>query len=329
MQPEMDVVATLIRSAGRRVEPPQEAYRQVFVAAHTAFRAKAARQRNRALMLWAGAAAAIVLGVVLAMRWTSPLAPPAELAQVARVAGAAEFAAGDGWRPLPGAGARLAAGTRIRTRSDGRAAIVLAAGESLRMAPDTEVVLDAPGRLYLQRGTAYLDGGTRPARAGIEVVTPAGTARELGTQFELHVAGTGLRLRVREGSVAIDHGGHSVTGLAGEEVSIDAFGGVLRTTIRPDDPAWQWAEAIAPMPDMDGQPAATLIAWVARETGRRLRYESPLVEQRAGSVILHGEIRHLAPMEALEAMLATTDLQVALDGNTMEVRSRSHDPPGL
>ncbi len=161
------------------------------------------------------------------------------------------------------------------------------------------------------------------------MVTPAGTARELGTQFELHVAGTGLRLRVREGAVAIDHGGRSVTGQAGEEVSIDSFGGVLRTTIPPDDPAWQWAEAIAPMPDMDGQPASTLIAWVARETGRRLRYESPLVEQRAGTVILHGEIRHLAPMEALEAMLATTDLRVELDGNTMEIRSRSHDPPGL
>ena len=324
MQPEMDVVASLIRSAGRRVEPPQDAYRQVFVAAHAAFRAKAARQRNRVLMLWAGAAATVVLGAALAMRWTSPFAPPAELARVARTIGAVEIAEGDNWRPVLDAQAKLAAGTRIRTRADGRAAIALAAGESLRMAPDTEVVLDAPGRLYLQRGTAYLDGGPQPARAGIEVVTPAGTARELGTQFELRVAGTGLRLRVREGAVAIDHGGRSVTGLAGEEVSIDAFGGVLRTTIQPDDPAWQWAEAIAPMPDMDGQPASALIAWVARETGRRLRYESPLVEERAGTVILHGEIRHLAPLEALEAMLATTDLRVELDGNTMEIRSRSH-----
>ena len=42
----------------------------------------------------------------------------------------------------------------------------LAAGESLRIAPDTEIVLDAPRRLYLQHGTAYLDSGTRPARAG-------------------------------------------------------------------------------------------------------------------------------------------------------------------
>ena len=184
-------------------------------------------------------------------------------------------------------------------------------------------MFDAPGRLYLQRGTVYLDSGPRPAKAGIEIVTPAGTAREVGTQFELQVAGTALRLRVREGAVIVDHGGRSLTGRAGEEVSIDGLGSVRRAAIPPSHPAWQWAEAIAPMPDMDGQPASALIAWVARETGRRLRYESPQVEQRAASVILHGEIRHLAPIEALEAMLATTDLWVEFDGDTIEVRSRS------
>jgi ferric-dicitrate binding protein FerR (iron transport regulator) len=322
MESELDIVESLIRSAGRRVEPPQDAYRRVFAAAHTAFRAQAARRRDRARMLWAGAAAAVVLGVALVMRWAPPLAQPVELARVARIVGAVEVATGDGWQPLLEAQANLAAGTRIRTRTDGRAAIELAAGVSLRLAPDSEAVLDAPGRLYLQRGTAYLDSGPRPARRGIEVVTPAGTARELGTQFELHVAGVGLRLRVREGAVVIDHGGRSVTGQAGEEVSIDPFGGVQRTTIAPDDPAWQWAESVAPMPDMDGQPASALIAWVARETGRNLRYATPQVEQRAATVILHGEIRHLAPLEALEAMLATTDLWVELDGHTMEIRSR-------
>ena len=81
------------------------------------------------------------------------------------------------------------------------------------------------------------------------------------------------------------------------------------------------------MPDMDGKPASALISWVARETGRKLAYESPLVEQRATAAILHGDIRHLPPMAALEAMLATTDLFVELKGDTMEIRSRSIEPP--
>jgi hypothetical protein len=328
MESEKDIVASLIRASGRRVAPPEEAYRQVFVAAHAAFREKTARRRERLWGLWAGAAAVLVLAVALMFQWTPPVARQGELARVVRMAGEVEVATGDVWRPLAQARSRLTAGIRVRTPADGRAALALAGGESLRLAAGTEVMLDAPGRLYLQHGTIYLDSGERPAAARVEIVTPAGTARDVGTQFELHVDGVALRLRVREGVVMLDRGGQSVTGRAGEQVAIDGLGGVARTAIAADDPAWQWAESIAPIPDMDGRPASALIAWVARETGRRLRYESPLVEQRAAAVILHGDIRHLAPMEALEAMLATTDLTVELDGDTMEIRSRSHEPPG-
>jgi hypothetical protein len=80
---------------------------------------------------------------------------------------------------------------------------------------------------------------------------------------------------------------------------------------------------MAQAPEIDGRPATELFAWVARETGRRLRYASPEVEQRAATVILHGNIRHLAPLAALDAMLATTDLEYALIGDTMEIRARA------
>lgn len=328
MRPETDIVESLIRSSGRRIEPPADAYQEVFIAAHAAFREKSARRRERLRGLWAVAAAVLVVSVALLFRWMPPAAQQGELAQFARVLGDVEVATGDLWRPAAEAQSRLAAGVRIRTRSGGRAALSLVGRESLRLAPDTEVMLDAPGRLYLQRGTLYVDSGARPPAAHIEVVTPAGTAHDVGTQFELRIANDELRLRVREGRVVIDRGGQSVTGRAGEEVSIDRMGGVARAAIAADDPAWQWVEAVAPVPDLDGKPAATLIAWAARETGRRLQYESPETEQRAKGVILHGDIRHLAPMEALEAVLATTDLMVELQGNTLVVRSRSNEPPG-
>jgi ferric-dicitrate binding protein FerR (iron transport regulator) len=324
MNPQSDIVESLIRGAGRRIEPPEDACRQVFAAAQAAFRAKAAERRDRRRMLWAGAAAAAALVVAVSLRWELPIAASGELARVARVTGQVEVANGSDWRPVEGTGLPLLAGARIRTLTGGLAAIELEGGSSLRIAPETAVMLDAPGRLYLESGTVYVDSGARPSKSGIEIVTAMGTARDVGTQFELRFARSALRLRVREGAVTIDHGGRSLTGEAGEEVAIDGLGGVQRTAVPPTDPAWQWAESVAPMPDMDGQPASALIAWVARETGRSLRYASPLVEQQAASVILHGEIRHLAPMQALEAMLATTDLRVELDGDTMEVRSRSH-----
>ena len=107
------------------------------------------------------------------------------------------------------------------------------------------------------------------------------------------------------------------------QLEINSLGGVTRSPIAATDMAWQWAETIAPAPDIDGQPASVLLTWVARETGRRLYYESAAVETRAAAVILHGNILHLAPLAALDVMLATTDLEYVLVGDTMEVRTRT------
>lgn len=323
MDTEKDIVESLIRTAGKRAEPPEDAYLQVLAAATTAFREKTARRHERQWVLWAGAAAVLTLALALMFQWTPPSAERAELARVVRVIGSAEQATGDVWQPLGETQAPLTGGTKLRTLAGGRAVLMLQGGTSLRLAAETEVMLDAPGRLYVRQGMIYVDSGPGTRTARLEIVTPAGTARDLGTQFELQVAGAALRLRVREGSVSIDRGGGPVTGIAGDQISIDVLGAVERASIAADAVEWRWAEDLAPTPDIDGQPAAALIAWVARETGRRLRYESPDVEQRAATVILHGNIRHLEPLAALDAMLATTDLEYVVDGDTMEIRART------
>jgi ferric-dicitrate binding protein FerR (iron transport regulator) len=327
MEHDKDVVESLIRSAGRRAQPPEEAYRQVFAAASDAFRRKTARRRDRMWLAWASVAAAFVIAVAVVLDREPTAARGDALAQLARAIGGVEIAFDDAWQPLAASRSPLTAGVKLRTLAHGRAALALSSGESFRLAGGTEVILDAPGRVYVQRGTIYVDSGADAHGPPIEIVTPAGTARNLGTQFELRVAGAALRLRVREGSVVIDRGGRSLTGAAGEEIEIDRLGGVSRNPIAPDDAAWQWAESIAPVPDVDGKPAAILISWAARETGRRLRYASPAVQQRAASVILHGNIRHLPPLTALEAMLATTDLTVVLRGDTMEIHARDVSSP--
>lgn len=327
MKPDTDIVESLIRSAGRRVEPPEDAYRQTLVAATAAFRSKVARRRQRRLGIWAGAAAAAVLALALIAPWSPPAGGRGELARVVRVIGSAEQLDGDDWRALDEGRGSLGTGVRVRTRAGGRVALALSDGGSLRLAAGTEVTLQAPGRLTVSGGTIYVDSGTVPGAGRLEIVTPAGTARDIGTQFELQVAGTALRLRVREGSVSIDRGGQLLTGVAGEQIAIDVLGSVVRDGIAPDDEAWQWTESVAPTPDMDGRPASELIAWVARETGRRLHYATPQVERRAAEVILHGNIRNLSPLEALDAMLATTDLEYALEGHTMEIRARQPGTP--
>jgi ferric-dicitrate binding protein FerR (iron transport regulator) len=321
MKQETDIVETLLRRAGRRVDPPEDAYRAVLAAASDAFRRKASRQRQRRWFAVA-AAASVVVALALAVQW-NVTSGGSEAATIERLVGGVEVAHGDAWKPLEESQGSLGTGRRLRTRSDGRAVLALAGGASLRFAGDTEAMLDGPRRLFVQRGTIYVDSGEPPGADHVEVVTPAGTARDVGTQFELRVENAQLRLRVREGSVQLDRGGRSVIGSAGEQIVIDDFGGVTRTAIAADARDWAWAEALAPVPEIDGRPASQLIGWVARETGRRLRYESPAVEQRAATVILHGNIRHLPPLAALEAMLATTDLEYVLEGDTMEIRARS------
>jgi len=317
-----DLVASLIRAAGRRTEPPEEAYRQVLGAATDALRRKTAQRHERTWLLWAGAAGVAVFAIALMLQWTPPAAQREPIARIERVIGAVEQGTGDVWSPLGEATVAFSRGTQIRTLAGGAAGLLLGSGASLRLAADTEIMLDTPSHLYLRRGTIYLDN-FGSVGTGYRIETPAGTARDVGTQFELKVSGKTLRLRVREGRVEIDRAGALLTGSAGEQLELDLLGGVTRSPLAATDVAWQWAESVAPAPDIDGQPASVLLAWVARETGRQLHYESTAVETRAANVILHGNIRHLAPLAALDAMLATTDLEYTLVGDTMEVHVRT------
>ncbi len=317
-----DLVAALIRRAGRRTDPPEAAYQQVLTAATAAFREKTAKRRGRKLMLWAAAASVAALAIALLLPWNTS-SRNSQVATVARVIGTVELGDGDGWKPMTDSGGALVEGARLRTLPGASAALALDGGASLRLAAATEVQMDGARRMLLRSGTLYLDNAGNVG-TGYRIETSVGTARDVGTQFELHVAGGALRLRVREGRVEIDRAGRLMTGSAGEQLDVDALGGVTRSSIGTADVAWQWAETIAPAPDIDGQPATALIAWVARETGRQLRYQSAAVESRAAAVILHGNIEHLAPLAALDVMLATTDLEYTLlDDDTMEIRTRT------
>jgi hypothetical protein len=111
MDKSQDLVESLIRTAGRRVEPPEDAYRQVFAAANEAFRARTARRRESLWMLWAGAAAVLVLAVALMLQWTPPGAGREELARIERAIGGVERATGDVWQPVGESAAPL---TRAR-----------------------------------------------------------------------------------------------------------------------------------------------------------------------------------------------------------------------
>lgn len=316
-----DPVASLIRAAGRRQKPPEDAYRTVLAAAQATLREQVATRRQRRIA-WAVAATVVVAILATLTPWNPVSTQRPVLATVARVVGSVEVKGEADWQPMAESGRGLAAGERIRTLAGGRVALALAGGESLRLAASTEVVINDARQFFLEEGTIYLDG-KGSVGTGIRIGTAAGTARDIGTQYELFSTDGILRLRVREGRVEIERAGSRLTGDAGEQLDIGVLGDVLRSPIAADDPVWLWAESLAPAPDIDGRPASELLEWVARETGRKLHYVDAAIRQRAESVVLHGNISHLAPLEALDVMLATTDLEYLLVGDRMEVRTRA------
>ena len=69
-----------------------------------------------------------------------------------------------------------------------------------------------------------------------------------------------------------------------------------------------------------------LLNWVACETGKRVIFEAPGVRLKVSNTILHGSVRNLPPLEALDVMLATTDMDyILLDSSVILIRLRDED----
>ena len=254
------------------------------------------------------------------------------MASADRIVGRVEWRApaASRWSPLRADGGdALGIGSRVRTGDHSFAGLRLANGSSLRVAPHSELLFAAGREISLTSGTLYVDSGSAGTSTGspFEVVTPAGRAVEIGTQYSVsYDADSGYVLRVREGRVRLLRGAGVIESIAGEMLRIDAVGQVEQDTVTPTSKTWQWTQIVAPVPDIEAQPVTRLLDWVTRETGFGLRYASPATRERATRTLLHGDIGTLTPIDALDVLLATTDLQYTLlDDGTIEVGARTAD----
>lgn len=315
-----DTLASLIQACGHREAPPEWAYERAYAAMTDAWRAKVRARRVRTIV--ALAASIAVLGVTAVLTFNlfgSHPRPVASVGNVERVIGSVQVrpAGAEEWTLLKETGA-LPEGTELRTLA-GSAAAVQIRGVSVRIADRTQLVLDSDARLSLQQGTVYVDTGDKVEQRGMLIVTGSTSVTDVGTQFEVRYRGSGYRVRVREGAVLLQRGELRQRGTAGEQITLDEDDGVRITPIAANDPDWRWIHSLASAPDIDEQPLTVLLAWVARESGVKVRYASPAIERKATATILHGSIQRLKPFEALEVMLATTDLrhEVLSDGTIL------------
>jgi hypothetical protein len=324
--PDRDSVADLIHAVGRRSVPPREDYERVLGASRIAWQ-QAVRQRARrrwTYALAAGVAFVVVgAGVIRQLHGSRPAVAAGMLNTVEGTVFAGT-AAGEGWHWLTQAKVPLAAGTRLRTDASGRAALLLLPDTSLRIAGATEVILQPGNRVELLYGRVYLD--TKHTSGGtVEIVTRFGTLRDVGTQFEVLATGTALRVRTREGAVELARGRMQevLECKVSEELRIDSQGHIERGRISAHDAEWVWAEMLAEPPRGPELSLLTFLDWVARESGRGLRYDSRETEARVRKIVLHGITPELAPLKAMEVALATTDIEFSLlEDGTILLRHR-------
>lgn len=305
-----DALAHIIRAAGRREAPPMQAYERTLIAATHVWQAKLRRRRWRqATALVAGLAMLAVCIGIGVRSLDSELSDAQPIAQIVRVIGSAHIrrAGSQRWVSLQEDAAPLSIGGVVRTETASAVALQLD-GVSVRIAGNADVVLESRSRVRLVRGKVYIDTGAANGDGRMLVMTATGSVSDVGTQFEVQQLTDGYRVRVREGQVLMQHKNRRERGEAGEQISFTRDQ-VDMVTFAGNDPEWRWTEALASAPDIDDQPLTVLLAWVARETGGKIRYAAPAVERKATTTILHGSIRHLEPLQALAVMIATTDLQ--------------------
>jgi ferric-dicitrate binding protein FerR (iron transport regulator) len=226
-------------------------------------------------------------------------------------------------------GRAVSAGATVLTGAQGRAALRLASGASLRMNLGTRVRLVSARVLALEKGAIYLDNVTaKGERAPMEVRTPFGVARDLGTQFEVRLTEGSLRVRVREGAVVLSQGDRREAAEAGGELVVDSTGAFTRGTVATYGTEWDWVVGLAPAFVIEGSRLGDFLSWVSRETGWALQFPSEEVAQSLSAVVLHGSIGGLEPEEALSAVLPTCGLTHRVGAGRLEIAPSEVGEPG-
>ena len=320
--PDIDPIARLLDQAGPRPTAPDEKQARVRKAVRAHWRAEVDAASRKRRLTWAAAAlaAAAAIAVMIGWGWWSragrPSGPEESIATLLRAEGSVHLAGGG----LLKSGDTLAPGGEIETGPDGRAALSLSDGSSLRLDSGTRVRLAAGPVLELDRGSVYIDSGAGHARRDfLEVRTRLGVVRDIGTQFEVRLRDDELWVSVREGLATLARAGRSFAAPAGTRLVAGAAGGVESRALPVLGPEWDWVLAIAPEFRIEGRTLGEYLDWLSRETGWRVQFADPSIDREAPTIVLHGSVAGLRPDETPPAVLPTCGLRHRLSGSTLVI----------
>jgi len=303
-------IEELLRQVGARDEPAADMMQEVEAAVHAEWRSMLQERQRKRRFVTFGIAATAVLAVgvaVLGVRYLAPTAP-IQVAQITRIDGHLLV------RPESHTAREIAvsqhvfSGETIQTDDRSRAALKFGDAVSVRLDHDTIVKIASADELVLTAGALYVDSQAQHPQE-LMIRTDAGSVRHVGTQYQVRTHAEEMEVSVREGRVEIANAAGTSSGVAGERIRVTPRGEIVRSTIPAHDPSWRWAAHTAPLFDINERTFAAFADWVARETGRKVVYESSEAQRTANEVMLRGSIAGLDPDTALSAVLSTTQLR--------------------
>ena len=227
---------------------------------------------------------------------------------------AGEVGAGSGGATT---GAGLDAGSTVETGPESFATLRLAGGASARLDAGTVLRLASATALELERGAVYLDTGSAPGAAALEVATRYGVARDIGTRFEVRLLDDALRVQVREGEVEVDLGAATRRAGAGGALQIGADGTVTREDVSAYGSSWGWILRTSPPFDLEGRTLGEFLDWVARETGWHVRFADPALEREVAGLVGHGSIAGTRADQAPDLVLPGFGLRHRIEDGTL------------
>lgn len=267
---------------------------------------KQTKQRHR----WLAVAASITVAVGAGFLFN--LQPdPDYTGTVARVVGNVEYRspAQQDWQPLNDSIA-LQADTDIRSAAGSYTALSLANGMTLRLDENSIVQINEQAQIYLSQGGLYAESDEALAGQSITVNTVFGSARDIGTEFEVRVNANDWRVQVREGLVVVNADQLNETAQAGERLLIAQDQTVQRQLISSADTSWQWTNKVHQPFAIEGAKLSEYLSWWSDETGRKVIFKNSDDALAASNTILHGSVNSMTVDDSLAVVLSTTRFEV-------------------
>jgi len=217
-------------------------------------------------------------------------------------------------------GRSVSIGELIDTSDASGLSIWLDGDISLRVDADTRLEFVAANEVSLQSGRVYVDTGDRIySDRHITIATATGKATDIGTQFAVSYDNNSMGVAVREGRVDLSAAQQTYSAVRGQQIIVRQGEAAEVQQIPVSGADWEWVVALAPEFDLEQHSVLDFLKWASRETGLELVFHDDDVRSAARLARAHGSISGLTPLEAVEAVLATTQFKYTIDTQSLMI----------